>query len=98
MATPTTNYVQVPPNSTGLKIRTIEVTDSAGNIVECQAIVIADPTVPTQIADVTPLNALAVDVIGSANLAQIASALEYHSALLEAILTQLGGIVPTRTN
>jgi hypothetical protein len=94
----TLNYVQVPPNSTGLKIDTSEVTTAAGNVVERQNVVIADPAVPTQMADVTPLNALAVDVVGSANLAQMTSALEYQSALLEAILIQLGGVIPTRTN
>ena len=44
MATP--NYVQVPPNSTGLKIDTSEVTTAAGNVVERQNVVLADPTDP----------------------------------------------------
>jgi len=39
----TDNYVQVPPNSSGLKIDTSEIT-VGGNTVERQRIVIADPS------------------------------------------------------
>lgn len=96
--TVTPNYVQVPPNSSGLKIDTSEITTAAGNIVERQNIVIADPSNPLQMADVTMANALAVDLSGmqGVSLEQVVSELRWHSALLEALLTQLGGLIPAR--
>jgi hypothetical protein len=94
----TPNYVQIPPNSSGLKIDTSEVTTAAGNVVERQNIVIADPTNPLQIADITMANALAVDLstMQGVNLTALADELRWHSALLEALLTQLGGLIPAR--
>ena|ERR1700720_972690 len=96
MATP--NYVQVPPNSTGLKIDTSEITTATGNVVERQNVVISDPSNPTQLADITSLNALAVDIVGSANLAEIIYVMRKQEVLLEAILIQLGGVPPTIVN
>jgi hypothetical protein len=60
LTTPTAQYVQIPPNSSGLKIRTVELTDSSGNTVECQAIVIADPVTAANLASVTQFGELMV--------------------------------------
>lgn len=53
------NFVQVPPNSTGLKIDTSELTVSA-NTVERQNICIADSTTAANIAKVNSIGELAV--------------------------------------
>lgn len=57
----TDNYVQIPPNSSGLKIDTSEVTVS-GNTVERQRIVIADPVNAGEFVGVTAAGELAVQV------------------------------------
>jgi hypothetical protein len=53
MPAPTFNYVQVSPQSTGLKIDTSELT-SGSNTVDRQNIVIADPTIAANVATVSP--------------------------------------------
>lgn len=90
MTTP--NYVQVPPNSTGLKIDTSEVTTAAGNVVERQNVVIADPANPAGLLSLGPslsTNALPVtlspdDQASSTNVQMV--------LLLNAILAQLNQI------
>lgn len=39
----TESFVQPPPNSSGLKVRTVEVTRADGVVVEMQAVVLVDP-------------------------------------------------------
>jgi hypothetical protein len=46
-----TNYIQVPPSSTGLKVDTNEVTVNA-NVVERQSVCLADPVTPANVANV----------------------------------------------
>lgn len=84
MTTPLPSYVQVPPNSSGLKIRTVEVTDSAGNLVECQAIIIADPNVAANLAGVSSLGELNVtDDTQNVNMSEILGQLKRIALLLE---------------
>jgi hypothetical protein len=58
----TDNYVQVPPNSTGLKIDTSELA-YGGNTVERQRIVLADPANALGIAKVSAAGFAAVDLV-----------------------------------
>lgn len=56
---PTSNYVQVAPNSSGLKVDTSELTSGA-NTVERQNVCIADPSTAANVATVTAAGALTV--------------------------------------
>jgi hypothetical protein len=57
--------VQLQPPGTGSKVDTSELT-VAGNVVERQRVVIADPTNPTRLATVSGTNSgLSVDIVGS---------------------------------
>ncbi len=49
----TDSYVQVPPDSTGSKIDTSELTRSDGTVVERQRIVISSPTDPDSFVGVS---------------------------------------------
>jgi hypothetical protein len=53
-------FVQVPPQSTGLKIRTEEVTANA-QTVEMQVVVVGDPTTAANLASVSATGAVKVD-------------------------------------
>lgn len=69
-----TNFIQIPPNSTGLKVDTNELTVN-GNVVERQSICIADPLVSGAVASVysgvgASLNANFLQTIGNPNEGQ----------------------------
>jgi hypothetical protein len=58
-------FVQVPPQSTGLKMRVQEVTAPvSGQTVEMENVVLSDPTTPANMAAVTAASALKVDGSG----------------------------------
>lgn len=57
------NFIQVPPQSTGLKVDTAELTNGA-NTVERQLIVVADPLTAANVANVTAAGALNINVEG----------------------------------
>ena len=102
MATP--NFVQVQPNSTGLKLDTSELVVGA-NTVERQNIVIADPTTATNLATVSAGGALSVRSINDATNASavVGTALAVVKAsagrLVSVLVTSVGTVaVPIYDN
>ena len=88
MSTPSPNYVQIPPNSTGLKIRTVEITDSVGNVVECQAIIIADPTIAANLGAVSIFGELSVSDAQNQLLSELVGHTKRVARLLEIMIDQ----------
>jgi hypothetical protein len=79
----TDNYIQVPPNSSGLKVDTSELTVN-GQTVERQRIVIADPTQAGNLVGVSSDGNLAVHVADQNEyFALILGQLKRIAALLE---------------
>ena len=80
------NYVQVAPNSTGLKVDTTELTVGA-NTVERQNICVADPTTAANVATVSAAGALKVDASATTQPVSIAATVPVSLASLPALPT-----------
>ena len=81
------NFVQVAPNSTGLKVDTTELVVGA-NTVERQNVCLADPSTAANVANVTASGALKVDASATTQPVSIAATLSDN-------LIQVGGVAIT---
>ncbi len=79
----TDGVVQIPPDSSGKKIDTSELTRSDGTVVERQRVVLGDATDPNSFVGVSTAGALQVEAGGQDHLVLILAELKRIAMILE---------------
>lgn len=90
------NFIQPPPNSTGLKVDTAELTNGV-NTVERQVVVVGDPTTAANVAGVTAGGAVKVDASATTQPVSISSAVTVQQATASNLKVDLSGTAANAT-